>query len=159
MMSARACGSKVARSHLGFTMIELVVVMALIGLLLSLAVPRYMDSLERGKEKVMEHDLAQMRRAIDQYYSDRGAYPDELQDLVDRRYLRAIPLNPFTETVDWLVVPPTGNVRGRVFDVRDPANPDGTTPRNAERTKPPAQEAVDDEQAAETAPKPAGTTQ
>ena len=139
-------------------MIELVVVMALIGLLLSLAVPRYMDSLERGKEKVMEHDLSLMRRAIDQYYSDRGVYPDELQDLVDRRYLRAIPLNPFTETVDWLIVPPTGNVRGRVFDIRDPANPDGTTPRGAERAKPSVPEAADDQQATEASPKPPGTT-
>jgi len=109
----------------GFTMIELVVVMAVLGLLLSIAVPRYLDSLDRGREHVLEHNLAQMRTAIDHYYGDRGAYPDSLEDLVTHRYLRAVPLNPFTDTAEWDVIAPTSGARGAVFDV---AEPTGTRP-------------------------------
>lgn len=101
----------------GFTMIELIVVMAVIGLLLSIAAPRYLDSLERGKHRVAAHDLAQMQKAIDQFYGDRGAYPEQLQDLVTYRYLRALPPNPFTGAVDWLVVPPPAGRKGKVYDV------------------------------------------
>lgn len=101
----------------GFTMIEMVVVMALLGLLLSIAVPTYMASYEHGRERVLAHNLAQLREAIDRYYGDRGVYPDRLQDLVDRRYLRAVPLNPYTETADWQAVAPPPGQGGRVFDV------------------------------------------
>ena len=76
-------------------MVELMVVLAIIGLLLSIAVPRYLDSLERGREQVLTHNLAQLREALDKFHGDRGAYPDRLDELVERRYLRAIPLNPF----------------------------------------------------------------
>lgn len=110
-----------ARRARGFTMIELIVVMAVIGLLLSLAVPRYLDSLERGKEKVLVHNLAQMREAIDRYYGDRGSYPDRLEDLVTYRYLRAVPVNPYTEKDDWETDPPPGGTKGSIFDVRAPA--------------------------------------
>lgn len=116
------------RPHRGFTLVELVVVMALIGLLLSIAVPRYMASLERGREKVLAHNLAQLREAIDQYYGDRGAYPERLQDLVDQRYLRALPLNPMTEKVDWIAVSPPQGHKGAVFDVVAPAAPPPAAP-------------------------------
>jgi general secretion pathway protein G len=105
----------------GFTMIELIVVMAVIGLLLSLAVPRYLDSLERGKDQVQVHDLAQMRKAIDQFYGDRGTYPERLDDLVTYRYLRALPLNPHTDEVDWITVAPPNGQKGAVYDVQAPA--------------------------------------
>ena len=68
----------------GFTMIELVVVMAVLGLLLSIAMPRYLASLERGREQVLSHNLAQLREAIDRFYGDRGAYPERLEDLVEQ---------------------------------------------------------------------------
>lgn len=118
-------------AHRGFTMIELIVVMAVIGLLLSLATPRYLASLERGKEQVVEHDLATMRKAIDQFYGDRGAYPDRLDDLVTHRYLRSLPVNPFTEAVDWVVVPPPGGRKGNVYDVRAAATPPQELPAEA----------------------------
>lgn len=99
-------------------MIELVVVMAVVGLLLSIAVPHYMGTLERGRQQVLQHNLAQLRRAIDQYRGDRGAFPERLDDLVEHRYLRAVPVNPYTERADWeLVLPPMGQP-GRVYDVR-----------------------------------------
>ena len=105
----------------GFTMIELVVVLAVLGLLLSIAVPRYLESLERGREQVLAHNLAQMREALDRYYGDRGAYPDRLEELVERRYLRAVPANPFTDGPDWQVIGPPSGVKGAVFDVADPS--------------------------------------
>lgn len=111
----------VLRRSAGFTMIELIVVMAVLGLLLSLAVPRYLDSLERGKDQVVAHDLAQMRKAIDQYFGDKGSYPDRLEDLVSQRYLRELPVNPHSGAVDWLILPPPGGQRGNVYDVQAPA--------------------------------------
>jgi len=108
-----------ARTSRGFTMIELIVVMAVLGLLISLAVPRYLDALERGRQQVLDHDLAQIREAIDHYYGDRGAYPEHLDDLVTARYLRAIPPNPYTDEPEWVVVAPPGNFKGSVYDVRD----------------------------------------
>lgn len=78
-------------------MIELVIVMAMLGLLLSLALPQYMATLERGREQVLQQNLATMREAIDKFYGDTGKYPDTLGDLVTVRYLRAIPPDPYSE--------------------------------------------------------------
>jgi general secretion pathway protein G len=112
----------------GFTMIELIVVLAVIGLLLSLALPHYVRTLERGKAHVQQQDLATMREAIDKYFGDRGRYPDQLDDLVRFKYLRAIPIDPYSDRPDWVVVPPESG-EGGVYDVLpDPLNrpaPDG----------------------------------
>lgn len=108
------------RRTAGFTLIELIVVMTIVGLLLSMALPRYLGSLDRGREHVLQHDLAQMRQAIDRYHADRGVYPDSLDDLVARRYLRAVPPNPYTDAVDWQVLPPPHGAKGAVYDVIDP---------------------------------------
>jgi general secretion pathway protein G len=99
-------------------MIELVIVMAMLGLLLSLALPQYMATLERGRQQVLQSNLATMREAIDKYYGDRGRYPDKLEDLVTQRYLRAIPNDPFTESPTWVVVSPREPDKGGVIDVR-----------------------------------------
>lgn len=100
-------------------MIELIVVMAVIGLLLSIAVPRYLTALDRGKAQVQQQNLALMREAIDKFYGDNGRYPDALEDLVDKRYLRAIPIDPITEAADWVTVAPTDSKQGgRVYDVQ-----------------------------------------
>ncbi len=104
-------------------MIELVVVMAVLGLLLSLAMPRYMASLERGREQVLQNNLAQMREAIDRFYGDNARYPERLDELVAKRYLRAVPINPYTEGPDWHVVAPPAGTKGAVFDVHDPTAP------------------------------------
>lgn len=102
----------------GFTLIEMIVVMAAIGLLLSIALPRYMDALDRGRQQVLEHNLQTMRDALDKYYGDNGRYPDKLEDLVQRRYLRAIPADPFAEAPTWIVIAPKDSARGGVIDVR-----------------------------------------
>ncbi|MEO7558633.1 MAG: prepilin-type N-terminal cleavage/methylation domain-containing protein [Nitrosospira sp.] len=102
----------------GFTLIELLVVMAIIATLLSIVVPRYFNSLERSKEVVLRQDLSIMRDAIDKFYSDTGKYPSELIELVEKRYLRAIPVDPLTESAaTWVAVPPPRD-GGGVYDVR-----------------------------------------
>lgn len=106
----------------GFTLIELLVVMAIIALLLTVAVPRYFASLEKSKEAVLRTDLNVMREAIDKFYGDKGKYPESLGELVSKRYLRAVPRDPITESVDtWLVVPPEDSTQGGVYDVKSGA--------------------------------------
>ncbi|MBS1190538.1 MAG: type secretion system, GspG-like protein 2 [Rhodocyclaceae bacterium] len=107
----------------GFTLIELLVVMAVIALLVSLAVPRYFSSVDRSKEAVLRSDLATMRDAIDKYHGDRGKYPETLEDLVSRGYLRAIPRDPITESAaTWVPVPPADPAAGGgVYDIRSGA--------------------------------------
>jgi general secretion pathway protein G len=89
----------------GFTLIELLVVMAIIGTLLSIAVPRYFHSLERARETVLRQDLSILREAIDKYNSDLNKYPEQLSDLVEHHYIRALPADPFTKLADtWTTV-------------------------------------------------------
>ena len=100
-------GRRAARhTSRGFTLIELLVVMAIIGTLLALAVPRYFRTVERARETVLRHDLSILREAIDKYYSDLNEYPETLQALADKRYVRAVPVDPFTKVADsWVLVP------------------------------------------------------
>jgi general secretion pathway protein G len=83
----------------GFTLIELLVVMSIIALLLTIAVPRYFRTMERSRETVLHQDLAVLREAIDKHFGDYGQYPDSLGALVERRYIRAVPVDPFTSSV------------------------------------------------------------
>jgi general secretion pathway protein G len=110
-------------------MIELVVVMAMLGLLLALALPQYMAALDRGREQVLQQNLATMREAIDKFYGDRGRYPDKLDDLVTYRYLRAIPVDPFTETPTWVVMAPRESDKGGVIDIRSTGQDNNGQPR------------------------------
>ncbi len=105
-----------SRAH-GFTLIELTIVLALIALLLTIAVPRYFHAVDSGRLAVQRQNLAAMRDAIDKYYGDLGRYPDELDDLVRKKYLRSIPVDPITEKADWTVVAPEDPTQGKVFDV------------------------------------------
>ena len=129
----------------GFSLLELLVAMAIMATLLSIIAPRYMGHIERAREAVLKDDLATMRRLIDQYHSDRGAYPDSLDELVSLRYLREIPIDPVTDRRDsWLVVAPAQMVaelppaagpvnveapRGNVADVRSGAPGTGSDGR------------------------------
>jgi general secretion pathway protein G len=98
--------SRPRSSQCGFTLIELLVVMAIIGTLLSLAVPRYFRTLERARETVLKHDLAVLREAIDKHYADLNEYPESLPVLVEKRYVREVPIDPFTRLADtWALIP------------------------------------------------------
>jgi len=115
----------------GFTLIELLVVMAIIATLLALAVPRYYGSVKRAEEASLKQNLALMRDAIDKHYGDTGRYPDTLEELVSKRYLRALPLDPTTGAVDtWVITAPPATEPGRVYDVKSGSTAtalDGTT--------------------------------
>jgi general secretion pathway protein G len=102
----------------GFTLIELVVVMATIALLLSLAVPRYFHTLDNGKASVQRQNIATIRDAIDKFHGDQARYPGSLEELVSKRYLRAVPVDPLTEASDWVVVAPPDTALGEVYDVK-----------------------------------------
>ncbi|MBS0496959.1 MAG: prepilin-type N-terminal cleavage/methylation domain-containing protein [Gammaproteobacteria bacterium] len=103
----------------GFTLIELLVVMAIIATLLSIVAPKYFNSIDKAKESVLRQDLGVMRNAIDQFYSDFGKYPIDLAELVDKRYLRSIPKDPFTESdKTWIEIPPKNETESGVYDVQ-----------------------------------------
>lgn len=91
----------------GFTIIELLVVMTVIALLLTIAAPRYFQQIDRAKEATLKEDLHVMRDAIDKFRADKGTYPENLQQLVSHRYLRAVPIDPITERADWLAIAPS----------------------------------------------------
>jgi len=93
------------RNKRGFTLIELLVVMTIIGVLLTIASPRYFRTVARSKETVLKHDLSVMRESIDKYYADTGEYPDALPALVEKRYIRNVPVDPFTRSAQtWLLL-------------------------------------------------------
>lgn len=96
---------KRSRPENGFTLIEIIIVFALIGILVGLALPQYKYSLKKAREAVLKEDLFVLRKMIDQYYTDKGKYPASLQALVDDGYLRQIPIDPMTKKADtWVEV-------------------------------------------------------
>jgi len=106
----------------GFTLIELLVVMAVIGMLVSLSVPRYFGHVDKAKESVLRQDLALMRDAIDKHFGDIGVYPESLEDMVVKKYMRKVPVDPVTDRADsWIIVAPEKKDTGKVFDVRSGA--------------------------------------
>lgn len=108
--------------RLGFTLVELLVVLAIVATLLTLAAPRYFGSVDRAREAVLRENLYQLRDTIGKFQADRGKYPESLDSLVADKYLRKIPLDPITESVStWVVVPPEDPAKGGVFDVKSGA--------------------------------------
>ena len=89
----------------GFTLVELLVVIAIIGILVAIAVPQLQKAPIRAKEATLREDLFTFRTCLDQFYADKGHYPDTLQTLVTEKYIRKIPFDPFTHSADsWQVV-------------------------------------------------------
>lgn len=115
------------RRQRAFTLIELMVVMSIVALLLSIAAPRYFNHLERAREATLRQSLAVMRDAIDKFHGDTSAYPETLEELAQKRYLRAVPVDPLTDSTDtWVIVPPPpANGAGRVWDVKSGAEGNG----------------------------------
>jgi general secretion pathway protein G len=92
------------RGRRGFTLIEFMVVMVVIAALLTIAVPRYLHALERSKEAVLKQDLAALRESIDKFYGDTGKFPETLATLVEKRYLRSVPVDPIAKSAEkWVV--------------------------------------------------------
>ena len=84
--------------------------------------PRYFHSVDKAKEAVLKEDLVQLRKSIDQFYADRGSYPSRLDDLVDQKYLRSVPVDPITDSkVTWIILPPLDPGMSGVYDVKSGA--------------------------------------
>lgn len=98
----------------GFTLVELLIVMTVIGILASISVPSYQRSLIKARETVLMEDLYQIRRATDAYYADHAAYPESLEDLINKRYLRGVPRDPFTNESEWECIPPEATDDGEL---------------------------------------------
>ncbi len=114
----------------GFTLIELLVVLAIVALLLTLAVPRYFNSLDSSKETILVENLRIVRETIDKFYGDTGRYPDSLEELVEKKYLRALPVDPITESnASWQLTAPDDSSKGNLYNLKSGApgkNHDGT---------------------------------
>jgi general secretion pathway protein G len=94
----------------GFTLLELMIVIAIVGILATLAQPMFKTAVLKSKEAALKEDLFNMRNVMDQYYADNGKYPDSLNDLVDKGYMRAIPSDPFTgSNTSWRLDPYSGS--------------------------------------------------
>lgn len=142
-------------SRSGFTLIELMIVVSIIGILAAIAVPNYQWGIIKAKESVLRENLYSFRTTIDQFYADQGKYPDSIEELKEKKYMRDIPKDPFTGLTDsWVTVPPppesssapsgavsvssmgagsgSGTPTGNVYDVHSGSNLVGTngTPYN-----------------------------
>lgn len=110
------------RARSGFTLVEVLVVMALAALLLTLALPRYFAQLESARETVLRENLRLTRQVIGQFYGDQGRYPESLLELVEKHYLTALPMDPITGSAEsWQVEPVPEGFKGQVYDLRSGA--------------------------------------
>ncbi|MDP1610448.1 MAG: prepilin-type N-terminal cleavage/methylation domain-containing protein [Reyranella sp.] len=106
----------------GFTLIELLVVMTIVAILLTLVAPRYFRHVDNSKEIVLRQNLEQVRDAIDKFRADSGKLPASLEDLVDKRYLRGLPVDPITESKDtWTLIPAKSGEPTGLADIRSGA--------------------------------------
>jgi type II secretion system protein G len=97
--------SPAGNRHQGFTLVELLLVLLIVALLASLTAPVVTNSVQRARESSLKQSLQVVRKAIDDYYADTGAYPPTLEALVEKRYIRKLPKDPVTDRVDsWVLV-------------------------------------------------------
>lgn len=106
----------------GFSLIELIVVIAIIAMLLVVALPRYQASIDRAEMVALKTNLRALRDSIDRYEEDKGEYPESLQQLIESRYLKSIPVDPVTDSAQtWVIVEDTIDDKSGVVDIRSGA--------------------------------------
>lgn len=106
----------------GFTLIEMLVVMAIVALLLTIALPRYFGALDKSKEVALKENLQVLRSGLDKYYADTGHYPETLDELVEKNYFRSAPVDPVTESAaTWILVPSADTDKPGIMDVKSGA--------------------------------------
>ncbi|SNB45284.1 type IV pilin protein [Geobacter sp. DSM 9736] len=118
--------NKLVKKQKGFTLIELMIVVTIVGILAAIAVPNYKWGIIRAKEAVLRENLYNMRNVLDQFFADQGKFPDSLDELVEKKYMKSIPNDPITGKPEWDVMPPPdlGQVvseekgLGNVYDVK-----------------------------------------
>lgn len=110
------------RALFGFTLVELLVVLAIIALLLTIAAPKYFNSIEKSKDATLKQSLSVLRESIDKFYADTGRYPKTLDDLVERKYIRKLPVDPITESnITWVYDAPEPPLEGDIADIHSGA--------------------------------------
>ena len=123
MASRIDIGNSAMQTTRGFTLIELIVVMAIVATLAAIAWPRYVGQVESSQDVILRENLRLTRHSIDKFHEDLGRFPESLQELVDRRYIRAMPIDPITGRADtWRLLPPPATERGQVGDLRSGAS-------------------------------------
>ncbi|MDB5815457.1 MAG: putative secretion system protein GspG-like 2 [Rhodocyclales bacterium] len=96
--------------------------MAIVALLLTIALPRYFGSLEKSKEVALQENLRVLRVSLDRFYSDKGRFPDVLDELVEQHYLKAVPVDPVTESsTTWILIPSKDTEIHGIVDIKSGA--------------------------------------
>lgn len=105
------------KKNIGFTLVELLVVITLLALMLSVVLPQYLTSLDKGKETILKNNLNSLRVAIDHYYADQGVYPVTLDILVKEKYIRNVPIDPIAQNKNWKITYYEDNPNLGIYDV------------------------------------------
>ena len=102
----------------GYTLIEMLTVIAIMGILAAIAVPSFQKSIVRSREASLRNSLFVLRDVIDQYYGDFGEYPESLEILVEKKYIRQVPMDPITGSIDtWILIAPEGDETTGIYDI------------------------------------------